>query len=44
MLDLVPNATVEVWEGLGHFIHLSDPVRLANRLRAFAEGGSSFRG
>lgn len=43
MLDLVPNATVEVWEGLGHFIHLSDPVRLANRLRPFAEGVSSFR-
>lgn len=33
---LIPNATVEVWDGLGHFIHLVDPDRTARRLAAFA--------
>jgi len=31
---LVPTATVEVWEGDGHYPHLVEPKRFADRLRA----------
>jgi len=31
----VPHAEVEVWEGMGHFLHLVDPVRFAERVRDF---------
>jgi pimeloyl-ACP methyl ester carboxylesterase len=31
----VPHAEVEVWEGMGHFLHLVDPARFADRMRAF---------
>lgn len=30
-----PHAEVEVWEGMGHFLHLVDPPRFASRMRAF---------
>jgi len=31
---LAPTAEVEVWDGLGHLLHLVDPPRFAERLRA----------
>jgi pimeloyl-ACP methyl ester carboxylesterase len=31
----VPHAEVEVWEGMGHFLHLVDPARFAERVRDF---------
>ncbi|HEX6310766.1 MAG TPA: alpha/beta hydrolase [Acidimicrobiia bacterium] len=31
----VPSATVEVWDGHGHWPHLVDPDRFADRVRAF---------
>jgi pimeloyl-ACP methyl ester carboxylesterase len=33
---LVPNGEVEVWEGHGHFLHLVDPERAADRIAAHA--------
>jgi pimeloyl-ACP methyl ester carboxylesterase len=33
----VPDAECEVWDGLGHFLHLAAPDRFAQRLRAFVE-------
>lgn len=33
-----PHAEVEVWEGMGHFLHLVDPARFANRVRARCRG------
>ncbi|MET0557699.1 MAG: alpha/beta hydrolase [Solirubrobacterales bacterium] len=35
LTGLVPSAEVEVWDGLGHLLHLVDPPRFAERLRAF---------
>lgn len=32
---LVPGATVEVWEGVGHYPHLVDPDRFVRRLNEF---------
>jgi pimeloyl-ACP methyl ester carboxylesterase len=32
---LIPNGRVEVWDGLGHFIQLVDPDRVADRIAAF---------
>jgi pimeloyl-ACP methyl ester carboxylesterase len=32
---LVPTAEVEVWEGMGHLLHLVDPSRFAERVRSF---------
>jgi pimeloyl-ACP methyl ester carboxylesterase len=32
---LVPTAAIEVWDGMGHLLHLVDPTRFAERLRAF---------
>ena len=32
----VPTVTYEVWDGLGHFIQLVDPQRLATRIKEFA--------
>lgn len=34
---LLPSAEVEVWEGLGHLLHLVDPSRFAERVRALVE-------
>jgi pimeloyl-ACP methyl ester carboxylesterase len=31
----IPTATVEVWEGDGHYPHLVEPARFVDRLRAF---------
>lgn len=31
----VPTATVEVWDGYGHWLHLVDPDRFATRVRQF---------
>ena len=31
----IPTATVEVWDGLGHYPHLVDPDRFVDRLEAF---------
>lgn len=38
MLDSMTSATVEVYEGMGHFLHLVDPERFAERLRAWIRG------
>jgi pimeloyl-ACP methyl ester carboxylesterase len=35
---LVPSATVEHWEGAGHYPHLVDPTRFLTRLGAFVDG------
>ena len=32
---LIPTATVECWDGLGHYPHLVEPERFVARLRAF---------
>jgi pimeloyl-ACP methyl ester carboxylesterase len=34
----LPSASVEVWEGGGHYPHLSEPERFAARVRDFAAG------
>ncbi|HUF84504.1 MAG TPA: alpha/beta hydrolase [Acidimicrobiia bacterium] len=36
LTSLVPTATVEVWEGHGHWLHLVDPDRFVARIRDFA--------
>ena len=36
VLATMTSATVEVFDGLGHFLHLADPPRFADRLRAWA--------
>jgi pimeloyl-ACP methyl ester carboxylesterase len=38
VIATMPTATVEVFEGMGHFLHLADPKRFACRLRAWIEG------
>jgi pimeloyl-ACP methyl ester carboxylesterase len=30
-----PAATIELWTGMGHWLHLVDPARFANRVRDF---------
>lgn len=37
MLGLIPGATVEEWDQMGHFVHLVDPKRVAERISAFVE-------
>lgn len=32
---LIPQSTVEVWDGHGHYLHLVDPDRAAARIHAF---------
>ncbi len=34
---LIPSATVEVWDGCGHFLHLVDPDRTAQRIIDFVD-------
>ena len=36
--SLIPSATVEVWPGTGHLLHLIEPERFAERLRRFVAG------
>ncbi len=36
LANLVPRATVEVWDGDGHYPHLVEPERFAARVRAFS--------
>ncbi len=36
LLDLMPDVEVEEWDGLGHFVQLADPDRMAARIRRFA--------
>jgi pimeloyl-ACP methyl ester carboxylesterase len=36
-LAQLPNARVEEWPGLGHMLHLAEPDRFADLLRAFVE-------
>ncbi len=36
LLSLIPDAEVEEWDGLGHFVHLVDPPRTAARIEEFA--------
>lgn len=36
--SLVPDSTVEVWDGMGHFVQLVDPDRTAARIAAFVDG------
>lgn len=33
--DAIPTATLEVWDGDGHYPHLVEPARFLDRLRAF---------
>ncbi len=35
LTGLVPGASVDVWDGLGHYPHLVDPVRFVARLEEF---------
>ncbi len=35
LLGLFPQVEVEEWDGLGHFVHLADPDRTADRIRRF---------
>lgn len=35
LTGFVPSAKVEVWDGMGHLLHLVDPPRFAERLRTF---------
>ena len=35
LTGLVPTATLEVWDGDGHWLHLVEPDRFAERVRAF---------
>lgn len=35
MVGLVPQGSTESWPGLGHFVHLVDPARTADRIREF---------
>jgi pimeloyl-ACP methyl ester carboxylesterase len=35
---LIPGGTVEVWDGLGHFVQLVDPARTASRISSFVDG------
>jgi pimeloyl-ACP methyl ester carboxylesterase len=35
LVGAIPTATVEVWDGLGHYPHLVEPVRFTDRIRAF---------
>ena len=35
-IEGLPGATVEVWEGHGHWLHLVDPDRFVARIRDFA--------
>lgn len=34
---LIPHGTVEVWDGLGHFVQLVDPKRTAARIASFVD-------
>lgn len=34
---LIPDSTVEVWDGLGHFVQLVEPERTADRIAAFTD-------
>ena len=34
----IPNSSVEVWDGLGHFVALVEPKRFADRLEKFVAG------
>jgi pimeloyl-ACP methyl ester carboxylesterase len=36
LTKLVPNATFEVWDGVGHFVQLVEPERFASRVKEFA--------
>jgi pimeloyl-ACP methyl ester carboxylesterase len=35
LTGLVPRATVETWDGLGHWLHLVEPERFVARVRTF---------
>lgn len=35
---LIPHGTVEVWDGLGHFVQLVEPERTAARIASFVDG------
>jgi pimeloyl-ACP methyl ester carboxylesterase len=37
VLAAMATATVEVWAGTGHWLHLADPPRFAHRVRAWVE-------
>jgi pimeloyl-ACP methyl ester carboxylesterase len=37
ILDQMQSATIETYEGMGHFLHLVDPDRFANRLRRWID-------
>ena len=35
ILGQIPTVTVEIYEGMGHWLHLVDPTRFAERLRSW---------
>jgi pimeloyl-ACP methyl ester carboxylesterase len=37
--DVMPDATLEVWPGLGHYPHLVEPERFAQRVSEFSSTG-----
>lgn len=37
LVELVPDVEIEQWEGLGHFVHLVDPQRTAERIARFVD-------
>lgn len=37
LLGLIPDVEIEEWAGLGHFVHLVDPERTADRIERFAD-------
>lgn len=37
LLALIPGAVVEEWDRMGHFVHLVDPRRMAERITTFVE-------
>lgn len=40
---LLPTATVEVWPGLGHWLHLVEPARFVARVNAWTAGAAAVR-
>jgi pimeloyl-ACP methyl ester carboxylesterase len=41
--ELLPGSRLEIFEGAGHFLHVEQPVRLAEVLRDFVESSEAAR-
>ena len=35
LTDVIPQAELEVWDGMAHYPHLMEPARFAERVRSF---------